>query len=393
MDWGFLAVGVGMCFFPATSPLVVIGQCLLLLAAEHFGDATPVALKLLVALNLLELTVRRIRSRDVVLGASAVVLAYLSIGADRLDSDPADVLYKTTLAVGTPLLAGGYLHSTRRLLLESRERAAEAERGRVLAAQMVRTAERTALAREVHDVVAHHVASIVLRVGVARHVVATADDRVREVLDDVHETSARAMDDLRRLVAMLRQPDTGVGADASPMDPDELIPALEALLVNSRQAGLRVDAHIDPAARDVDPLQAIGLLRIVQEGLTNTVKHGGSGASVRLYVRREVWGGTTVDISDDGGHAQGPQREKRQGGKDAPSFVARNATERVGTGHGIIGLRERAALLGGTLHAGPDAAGKGWRMSATLPPPYADGEPSIRFPPVDQGGLTEDVGR
>ncbi|UGQ11479.1 histidine kinase [Yinghuangia sp. ASG 101] len=393
-------MGLALCRAPAASPLVVTGQSLVLLAAERFGDATPIALKLLVALNLLELTAQRLRRRDVVLGAGVVSSTYLVIGAGRIGSEPGDVLYKTALAVGAPLLVGAYLHSTHRLLLKSRERVAEAERNRLLAAQMARTAERTAISREVHDLVAHHVASIVLRVGVARHVVDTADDRVREVLDDVHETSARAMDDLRRLVAMLRQRDSGVGEDAWPMAPKELVPALEALAVNSRRAGVTVNLRIDPAVGDVDSLQAVAVLRIVQEGLTNTGKHAGPGTTVRVDVRREPWGGTTVDIADDGGvpASARPVHKGHKGHKraDAAGLAARGGTGSFGTfgtGHGIVGLRERATLLGGTFHAGPDATGTGWRVTATLPPVYSDGESAVWSPPGDRDDRIEEVGR
>ena len=203
-------------------------------------------------------------------------------------------------------------------------------------------------ARLAPDVVAHHVASMVLRVGVARHVLPGLDPRVGEVFDDVHRTGTAALGDLRRLVAVLRDPD-GVRGDAAltAIDPSALPAALSGAVENARRTGLVVDAEIDDAVGSVDAVRGLAVLRLTQEGLTNVAKHAGTAARARLRVA--VTDGDLVwAVSDDGA---GP------GAAPAPAPP--------GGGHGLTGMRERVEVLGGRLEAGPH--GDGWRVRTVLP--------------------------
>jgi signal transduction histidine kinase len=200
-------------------------------------------------------------------------------------------------------------------------------------AQAARADERTAIARELHDLVAHHVASMVLRIGVARHVL-SPDPKVAQILDDVHASGSSAMADLRTLVSVLRDPDGGHAAVT------DLQSALRAAVDRIEAAGPEVRAEIDPAVGDLDAVLTLAVLRVVQEGLTNVLKHAGPQAKVMLTVARD---GTGVEVSlqDDG-----------PGAPAAP-------------GHGLIGMRERVELAGGRLSTGP--TGSGWRVHAKLP--------------------------
>ena len=148
-----------------------------------------------------------------------------------------------------PLLLGLVIRTTRELGRQAEERAAEEQRRHESESRAARADERSAIARELHDVVAHHVASMVLRVGVARHVLPDLDPRVAEVFDDVHGTGTAALADLRRLVAVLRDPD-GVRGDAAltAIEPAALPAALGAV-ETARRAGVTVDADIDAGGR------------------------------------------------------------------------------------------------------------------------------------------------
>lgn len=365
VDWACALAGLALSFAATARPLAVLaGQSAVLLAAERFGATTPVCAKVLVAVALLELAARR-RGRAVAAGVLTVLAAYTVIAAQRPATDAAGMAYRTAVVVLVPLLLGAYLHALRRLVHESRERAAEAELRRRLTGQAVRAAERTAISREVHDLVAHHIAAIVLRVGVARHVTPAGAGPVAEVLEDVHESALRAMDDLKRLVGMLREPQADAAADVWPLDPEELLPALRALVRDSVAAGLLVEAQLDPALAELDPLQALAVLRVVQEGLTNVAKHAGLGAKVRIGVRRQPSGQTVVELVDGGGLRTAARPDRPQ----------------TGPGHGLVGLRERMALAGGVLSAGP-ALGGGWCLTATLPPPRP---PGVRAVPAAIG--------
>jgi|GEM_PF-636813 len=237
--------------------------------------------------------------------------------------------------VGVFVLLGLYLRGQRDLAAGLRARAADAEARRVDAELRTRTQERAAMARELHDLIAHHMASIVLRIGVVRHVVRT-DPRVGEVLDDVHDTAADALADIRRLLDALRDPALG---EVALIEPAAMRSEIEAAAQRVRSAGFTVTADIVP---DLDGLDAIGrltLMRLVQESLTNVMKHANPALPVELVIRHSD-GGVAVRIHSGGG-TPGPP------------------------GHGIVGMRERVELAGGWIAVGP--VERGWEVGVWLP--------------------------
>ncbi|MEH1166830.1 histidine kinase [Micromonospora sp. CPCC 205539] len=256
--------------------------------------------------------------------------------------------------VGVPLLLGLVIHANRELSRQAVERAAAEQRRQESESRAARADERSAIARELHDVVAHHVASMVLRIGVARHVLTDLDPRVDEVFDDVHGTGTAALAEMRRLVAVLRDPD-GVRGDAAltAIEPSALPAALGAAVDRARQAGITVEADIDPAVGSLDAVRGLAVLRLTQEALTNVAKHAGTAALARLTVS-VVDGAVHWEVSDSG---------------NGSALTALPS----GGGHGITGMRERVDVLGGRLEAGP--TGSGWRvrtvLPAVLPPPAA----------------------
>ncbi|MEU8240492.1 histidine kinase [Actinoplanes missouriensis] len=240
--------------------------------------------------------------------------------------------------LGLPVLIGTVVRTTRELGVQAERRAMSEQRA-------ARADERSAIARELHDVVAHHVASMVLRVGVARHVLPDLEPEVDAVFDDVHRTGTAALADLRRLVAVLRDPD-GVRGDAAltAIDPSALPAALDGAVETARRAGVIVEAEIDPAVGALDAVRGLAVLRLTQEALTNVAKHAGPSARACLRI---VLAGDDLEweVADDGG---APVRAAPPGG-----------------GHGLVGMRERVEVLGGVLSAGPH--GPGWRVATVLP--------------------------
>jgi signal transduction histidine kinase len=247
-------------------------------------------------------------------------------------------LFGLVLPIGLPVLLGLVIRTSRELATQAKRRALAEQ-------QAVRADERSAIARELHDVLAHQVASMVLRVGVARHVLPSLDARTAEVLDDVHRTGTAALADLRRLVGVLRS-DLKGDAALTAIDPGALPTALGVAVDTARRTGLTVEAEIDPAVGSLDAVRGLAVLRLTQEALTNVAKHAGTSATARLSVSVRA-GAVNWEVADDG-----------------PGFGSAAALP-SGGGHGLVGMRERVDVLGGSLVAGP--SGAGWSVSTVLP--------------------------
>ena len=205
--------------------------------------------------------------------------------------------------------------------------------------------ERARIARELHDVVAHAVSVMVVQAGAARFALGTDEDEVRERLLSVETTGRSAVDDLRRLLDLLRADEQN-----QPLDDDDVGPApglgrLDELVDSLQRAGLPVRLETDGLPAELPPMLDVTAYRVVQEALTNVLKH-----SAAQWVRVQVRAGADVVVLEvaDGGPARGAgDRPDRPGGQ------------------GLVGMRERVALFGGRLEAGP--AGQGWRVRAELP--------------------------
>lgn len=345
-QWVLALVAFGTALACHRRPLVnLVAQAALLAVAFPLVDDTTIN-QVGASWALLELTMWAGRPRTIWLAAG------LLAAVDLTDSigDPVRRLlsgvFGLTVEVGVPLLLGLVIRTTRELARQAEERAAAEQRRRESESRAARADERSAIARELHDVVAHHVASMVLRVGVARHVLPDLDPRVSEVFDDVHGTGTAALNDLRRLVAVLRDPD-GVRGDAAltAIEPGALPAALDAAVDRARQAGITVEADVDPGVGSLDAVRGQAVLRLTQEALTNVAKHAGTAARARLAVA-VVDGAVHWEVSDDGRGS-------------VPAAVP------AGGGHGLTGMRERVEVLGGRLEAGP--TGAGWRVRTVLP--------------------------
>jgi signal transduction histidine kinase len=243
--------------------------------------------------------------------------------------------------IGTAVMAAALGESvrTRRVLAaEAEQRAERAERTREQEARRRVDAERLRIAREVHDTVAHAIAVINVQAGVTAHVLDRRPQQARETLVTIAQTSARALGELRAILGVLRDPDDG---DA----PAPGLRRVEELAGMARQAGLDVEVEVGAPPRELPSAVDQAAYRIVQEAITNVIRHAGR-ARVLVSVSYGP-GGLELRVADDG---RGPS-----GGAD-------------GVGRGIVGMRERAGLLGGELTAGPREGG-GYQVRARLPLP------------------------
>ncbi|MGW1793521.1 sensor histidine kinase [Streptomyces tubercidicus] len=258
---------------------------------------------------------------------------------------------------GMAAAAGDAVRSRRAYVTAIRERAERAERTREEEARRRVAEERMRIARELHDVVAHHIALVNVQAGVASHVMDNRPDQAKEALAHVREASRSALEELRATVGLLRQSDD----PKAPTEPAPGLGVLDQLVDGFVRAGIPVDLEIPQAPRPLPASTDLTAYRVVQEALTNVHKHAGEGARATVRIRHSDTT-LTVTVLDDGAGRAGVPRQK--GGERPP--VGPGEPEGSGGGHGLIGMRERVFALRGTVVTGPRAAG-GFQVRVTLP--------------------------
>jgi len=367
--------------------LVAVAAAALAVPSANHDPRPPAAAIAVLALGALPLLVRRIWPMPVfgwVLAANVgvglwvdfhasngvallIALYTVAVMRRRRDALACAALLELTVAAGTIMAVGSrwwydaiflsglvaaalglglYLATRHAYLAELHDRAQRLERERDQQGALAAAAERARIAREMHDIVAHHLTVMVTLSDAAIAVSATSPERANEVMRSVSATGRRALADTRRLLGVLRQ---RPGHDpAEPLQPVPDLAQLDMLIEQVRAAGLATTLEIHGAAPDVAPGVQLTVYRLVQEALTNTLKHGGSGAraSVRL---RFLPGELRVDIEDDGVGAT----------PASPAAAAASA------GGGLVGMQERVHAYGGDVQAGPHHPG-GWKVSARL---------------------------
>jgi signal transduction histidine kinase len=243
------------------------------------------------------------------------------------------------LVVAVAVAAGFAMQSRRETIASARERVARAERTREVEAARRVAEERLRIARELHDVLGHHVAVIGVQSGVAETLMASRPDAAREALRHVQDASEQVLTELAALVEVLREP----GDDARGA-PQPGLGALGALLDETRATGLVVDHETTGDVRPLAPVVDLVAYRVVQEALTNAHKHGDGSARLGLAYGEDT---LTIEVVN----------------RVLPDPVTQ-AEDGVG-GHGLVGMRERVASVGGDLAAGLE--GPTFRVSAVLP--------------------------
>jgi signal transduction histidine kinase len=329
------AVACGALIWRRSQPLVVLGMTLAAsIASLAFDYTETVGFAMLVALY----SVGRYVSDDrwSYIGVSGAIA--LIVTGNLIDGAPApDSLFGFVVLLGVWYIGrrvrgrGDYL----RLL---QERAAQREREQAAAAQRAVAEERTRIARELHDVVAHRVSLMTVQAGAAKTVAADDPEGALEAMEAVEEAGRLALGELRHLLGVLRPE-----AEADGLGPQPGLADVPRLVDEVREAGLDVSLTMDGVRTDLPARVDLSTYRIIQEALTNVLKHAGGSArtEVRLSTdNREV----AIEVLDDG----------------------HGATVLPGSGHGIVGMRERAMLLGGRFDAAP-LRGGGFHVVAHLP--------------------------
>jgi signal transduction histidine kinase len=266
------------------------------------------------------------------LGGAAMTLA---IAVDLMITDGQDfagvVFY--SLLFGAPWVGG-------RLIRVSRQREALLEEQRDEQARAAVADERARIARELHDVVAHAISVVVLQARGGRKVLGDDPAAAHEAFDVIESTSTQALGEMRRLLGLLR------AEDDLELAPLPTLARLDRLVDELRASGLPVELTVTGSRSDLPPGVDVSAYRIVQEALTNALKHAGPA---RAHVRVEFGDdAVVVEVVDDGSGAPAPG-------------VAAN-----GGGHGLVGMRERVAIVGGAVDAGPRPQG-GYAVRARLP--------------------------
>jgi signal transduction histidine kinase len=225
------------------------------------------------------------------------------------------------------------------------ERAARLEHDRDQEARLAVSAERTRIAREIHDVVAHGLSIMIVQADGGLYAADASPAQAKKALATIGDTGRTSLAEMRKMLGLLKQ-DATADLDPDQPRPQPGVSQLPELIANVREAGLPVDYQLTGRPRDLPALLGLTAYRIVQEGLTNALKHAGPGAltAVRLDYGSEV---LTVMVTDDGRGAA----------------AAKSGTD---PGHGLVGMQQRALISGGTVSAGPRAGG-GYEVVARLP--------------------------
>lgn len=242
-----------------------------------------------------------------------------------------------TIVIG---LSGVYANTRRRYLEGLEERAERAEHERDQQARIATAAERARIARELHDVVAHNVSVMIVQADGAGYAIDSDPEQARQAVKTISSTGRQALAEMRRLVGVLRKDDGGEEDYA----PQPGVAELTELVTHIRASGLPVEFEVTGGPRDLPEGEQLVIYRIVQEALTNALKHGGPAARARVdmeYGPRDI----LLRVTDDGRGAAAPR------GID---------------GHGLIGMRERVAMYDGSVHASP-LPGGGFQVAVRLP--------------------------
>jgi signal transduction histidine kinase len=338
-----LAISVAPLLVRRIWPLPVFGWILVTaIAAGLWSKSAVDGVALLIALY--TVASRRPRKEALVCAGLAEVVAVIALLLYAKSRWWFDAIFVSGM-VAAALGLGLYFAARRAYLAELHDRAERLERERDQQAALAAAAERARIAREMHDIVAHHLTVMTTLAEAAVAASASSPEKATDVMRSVAVTGRRALADTRRLLGVLRERDgTGAGS-AEVLQPVPDLSQLDALIEQVRSAGLDTALELHGQAPDVPAGVQLAVYRLVQEALTNTLKHGGAGASASVRLSFEP-GELRVDVNDDGA------------GSAAPAAA--------GVGGGLPGMRERVRAYVGDVQAGPRRPA-GWAVSARLP--------------------------
>jgi signal transduction histidine kinase len=322
------------------APLVLAGLTMVSLLARPViptaGDGTAYGIAIIIAIYTCaaHLDARALRI-GAVLAAGMPLYLMVTEGADF------EGIVFASLLFGVPWVVGRMMRVSRQRQALLEEQAVLLERQRDEQARIAVADERQRIARELHDVVAHAISVVVLQARGGRRVIDTEPEAAREAFDAIESTSSQALGEMRRLLGLLRSDDDDT------LLPQPSLTRIDELAADLRASGLPVEVALEGEPGVLPPGVDVSAYRIVQEALTNALKHAGpTRARVRIeYADDSV----LVEVTDDG-----------------VGDGAVNGSRPPGSGHGLVGMRERVAIVGGELTAGPRSTG-GYTVSARLP--------------------------
>ena len=331
-------------FWRRSRPVLVCAVIAAGIVAQALASGnTPEGLQLIALWIVVPYSVAYYRDRSgALIGLGILLGAFVVYAADNNDITSGQAGNEWSGAFFLVLALGSWL--TGIVLRARREATALTARANALQqeAQLASREERSRIARELHDIVAHNLSVVVLQAAGAR-AQAEQQSPSPSTLEKIERTGREALAEMRRLVGVLRENDHA----SLELEPNPGIAQLPELIDRVRAAGLDVELQRDGQTADVPPALDLSAYRIIQEALTNTVKHAGAQAHVWVSVRREP-ADLVIEIVDDGG------------GRSCDGASKQSA------GHGLIGMRERVALFGGQLQAGPRPP-SGFAVHARLP--------------------------
>lgn len=367
-EWQIVLVGLlmaGALPWRRRHPLLVMAVVAALALVQVIAGMDVRAFDIAVLIAIYTLVKYAERLRDVIV---AGVIATLGVLFGALDTRSgvwwANMIF-LGLVTGSVWLVALNVRTRRLYVFSLEERATTLEREREAEARAAVAEERTRIARELHDVVAHGMAVMIVQADGARYTVDRDPATAREAMRTVAETGRQALEDMRRLVGVLRE--DGPPTDSRPGTPDEggvrepvhrrpTLAELPALVDRFRVAGLRVRHTVLGKPPALPPGLDLTVYRLVQEALTNALKHSGVATAVEVIIDHSAPGAVVVRVVDDGqGHRP----------VEAPSG-----------GHGLVGMRERVGVYDGHLTAGPRLGG-GWQVEARLPLPTVAAEREV----------------
>jgi signal transduction histidine kinase len=361
-------------FRPLTAFWLCLAACLVIaLPMSLTGSAGTIAVDLIALVPAAYSAVAHSRHRRTALLSTPAVLVVLVIRGLW----PAPVGNYTMLAtllvfIMVVVAVGNAARLSRRRAGESHARLLRLTEEQENATRQAIGQERARIARELHDVVTHNVSMMVVQAGAARRVLGASPDEARSALLAIEESGREAITELQHMLGLLAQPgdpeEASPSADlvqAGPLRPQPGLEQVGPLIDRVTAAGLSGELRVSGTPRALPPGTDLAAYRVVQEALTNVIKHAGqSSATVTLDYRDDA---LVVEVADTG--APGEVAPRHRG---APGAL----TAMPGGGHGLLGLRERVVLYGGELDAG-NLPGGGWRVRARFPE-----QPSLTAIPV-----------
>jgi signal transduction histidine kinase len=336
-----LGVGATACalLLRGKAPVPALAAVLALAAATDYGPLTTLA-SLLALLNVV-MRRERVVGAAAAVATAAVLIATPAAHGHAINAVPP--ILSRLVAVGLAVAIGLYLRARVDYLFGLRDRAERLERERELLAAQAVADERVRIARELHDVVAHNVSLMVVQ---AQALAATGSaQHEKDSLNRIAAIGREALSEMHRMLGVLRI----ANGDGPERAPQPGIRDLDPLIARTRDAGVQTTLTVDGPSVQLPSAIDLSAYRIIQEALTNVIRHSGAEhAEVRLSYRAAK---LELTVLDDGNGTSAEQ----------------SSANGSGGGHGLIGMRERVALFGGRLETGPRSDGPGYRVYASIP--------------------------